>query len=85
MIINYLSRWRKFRLFAVGKKSLEVLNFHFGRKYHFVKNEKLIYIMFLLLFCVDVFTESSIVSTPVALNLGEKPNILIDVSAMEKS
>ena len=41
--------------------------------------------MFLLLFCVDVFTESSIVSTPVALNLGEKPNILIDVSAMENS
>ncbi len=36
-------------------------------------------------FVVDVFTDSSVVSTPIVPNLGEKPNILIDVSAMENS
>ena len=40
LIINILSLQQKFRFSVLGKKSLEVLNFHFGRKYHFVKSEK---------------------------------------------
>ena len=38
LIISNLSLKQKFRLFAVNKKSSEMLNFHFGRKYHFVKS-----------------------------------------------
>ena len=43
LITRCLSSYQKFRLFAIGKKSLEVLNFYFGRKYHFVKSKKSIF------------------------------------------
>ena len=39
LIFNSLSSSENFCLFTVGKKSLEVLNFHFWRKYHFVKSK----------------------------------------------
>ena len=35
LIVNDLSLCQNFRLFVLGKKTLEVLNFYFGRKYHF--------------------------------------------------
>ena len=37
LIINGLYLMQNFHFFATDKKSLQVLNFHFGRKYHFVK------------------------------------------------
>lgn len=37
MIINILSLNHFFHLFVISKKSPEMLNFNFGRKYHFVK------------------------------------------------
>lgn len=40
---------------------------------------------FCCFFVVDIFTDSSVVSTPIVPNLGEKPDILIDVGAMEKN
>ncbi len=46
LIINTLYLNCFFRLFISCKKSVQVLNFHFGRKYHFVKNGKLIFVMF---------------------------------------
>ena len=37
-----------FRLFSIGKKPLEMLNFQFGRKYHFVILKHGIFAHFLL-------------------------------------
>ena len=37
LIVSWLYSSQKFYFFDISKKSLEVLNFHFGRKYHFVK------------------------------------------------
>ena len=50
LIFNKLSLDKNFHIFALVQKLLEVLNFHFGRKYHFVKNGKLIFVMFLRFF-----------------------------------
>ncbi len=48
LIINCLSFVRNFPLFVFGKKSLEVLNLHFERKYHFVKSKNAVLACFLL-------------------------------------
>ena len=54
LIISYLSLMQKFRFFAIDKKSLQVLNFHFERKYHFVKLKNCILACFRL-FLAEVF------------------------------
>ena len=46
LIINNLYLAKFFRLFIVGKKTLQVLNFHFGRKYHFVISKNGIFTVF---------------------------------------
>ena len=61
LIINMLSLNQNSRLFVLVEKSPEVLNFHFGRKYHFVKLKKLTFVMFLLLL-VAGFTYFSFVT-----------------------
>ena len=45
LIINNLSLIKNIHLFVPDKKSLQMLNLHFGRKYHFVKlkNGKITY------------------------------------------
>ena len=48
LIINYLSLSKKFQLFVLGKKPPEMLNLHFGRKYHFVKSKNNFSACFLL-------------------------------------
>ena len=47
LIINSLYSSKNFRLFILSKNPLEVLNLHFGRKYHFVKLKKSILACFL--------------------------------------
>ena len=49
LITNVLSLGENFCLFILIKKSLQMLNFYFGRKYHFVKLKNAI---FACLFCV---------------------------------
>ena len=46
LIINHLSLNKNFYLFVFVQKSLQVLNFHFRRKYHFVKLKKSIFVAF---------------------------------------
>ena len=48
-----LSSPQKFRLFAIGKKTIQMLNLHFGRKYHFVISGNGILACFLVIY-VDV-------------------------------
>ena len=50
LTINDLYLAQIFRFFATDKKSLEVLNFHFGRKYHFVKLRKSVLACFFAVF-----------------------------------
>ena len=61
LIIIMLSLNQNSRLFVLVEKSLQMLNFHFGRKYHFVKLNKLTFVMFLP-FLVAVFTNLSFVT-----------------------
>ncbi|MCD8237056.1 MAG: hypothetical protein LUD00_10505, partial [Prevotellaceae bacterium] len=46
LIINYLSPSQIFHLFVIGKKQLQMLNLHFGRKYHFVRLKKPVFAVF---------------------------------------
>ena len=60
LIINHLSLAKNFSLFTIDKKTLEVLNFHFKRKYHFVKLESDIlvcFLSFMWIFSTDSFIE----------------------------
>lgn len=62
LIINHLSRWQNFHLFNLSKKSFQVLNLHFGLKYHFVKSRNGISAFFLAFLsgCIQILYKQGI-------------------------